>query len=338
MGGQKRCTESVLQLMGNLPTRDRAVYYGAAAVDVGEVLTSTSGGVASALSRTVLRSGGVVFGASFNPFPKVCHVCVSTEEELQRLKGSKYVESDIRGCLSKIKEYLLVGRSVLFVGLPCQVAAVYSYVGGDKDNLYTVDLICHGKPPQRLFNRWIKSLEHSVGAPIVDYKFRNKNGCAWNSEQTHQHYYCLSDGSWHPIPVKKNWYGRYFLGSSSFMDGCYKCPFARIPRIGDVTLGDFWGGEEDPRLEDFATHGLSLVSVQSVKGMLLIKMSMDLVRYIEVKEEFAVGANRQLTHPSKRPIYRNFLFRFVYAPEPIRWVCDWLLFYSGKMLKRFLCK
>ncbi len=322
----------------NKMERIAARYYGAAARSRDEVRTSSSGGIATILARQILSEGGVVFGAAFDPFPSLKHIEVTDEEGLARIKGSKYVESDIREALKRVKVCLQKGRRVLFIGLPCQIAAVYGFLGGDNPNLVTIDLICHGKPPAKLFTHWVKELEKKLGGKIVEYAFRTKQNCAWNDPKTHLHFYRLLDGRTGFVLGAENWYSRYFLGNASFQEGCYRCPFAKVPRQGDITLGDFWGGEKEPRLQKFVADGLSLVSVQSVKGQCLVASTQDVAEYIEVEGDFALKANRQLTQASSRPVYRSFVFRFVYLPPFIRKICDRLLFGSGALIRSLLCK
>ena len=309
------------------------VCYGGAARLREEALSSTSGGVASVLSRRIVDDGGVVVGAAFDPFPCVRHVCVEDIEGIVRLKGSKYVESDITHALPKIREYLKNGRKVLFVGLPCQVAAVYGFLGGDSEGLYTVDLVCHGKPPQKLFSHWARMLEKMLGGRISEYKFRDKKCCDWNDPDTHLHFYRLTDGRVGSVPFKTNWYGRYFLGSSSFRECCYHCQFARLPRVGDVTLADFWGAERDERFKRFTKHGLSLVAAQSEKGVELLEKAHQDLDLVSCSAEFALSCTGGLNHGSRRTVYRRFLYGFVYLSEPLRRLCDFVLFGSGKLAK-----
>lgn len=311
----------------------RSEYFGVVARDVEELRTSTSGGVASVLSRVMIRGGGIVVGAAYDPFPIVKHIVVKSESELGRLKGSKYVESDIRDALQLVRDMLSSGRSVLFIGLPCHVAAVKSYVGALAEKLITIDLICHGKPSQKLFSHWITQVEGLLHQKIVHYFFRNKR-CAWNDPETHVNVYQCEDGTSGTISIHENWYERYFLGSSSFRLSCYRCPFAKLPRVADITIGDFWGAWKDPRFESFVRDGISLVGINSPKGRDLFMKSECLLKAIPVSGAFACAANRQLTHASKMPIYRKFIFLFVYKPYWARQLMDKLLFGSGRMARR----
>lgn len=319
-----------------LPLRMAARYYGSSAKDPSEVVSSTSGGVASVLSRTVIRRGGLVFGAAFDPFPTVRHIAVDNENELARLKGSKYVESDIKTALRGAVKAIRDGRETLFIGLPCYVAALYAVLGRDYDNLITVDLICHGKPPQRLFTHWVAYLQRKMRCKIHNYWFRTKRECGWNDARTYQHYIQTDDGRILLIPKKMNWYVRYFLGGSSFMEGCYHCPFAKIPRVGDITLGDFWGIEHDPRFIDLIEKGVSFVSVQSSKGMDLLGQCQNDLVSIPVDADFAVQSCYHLTHGKRKSMYRKWLYRYVYLPEFIRHMCDIVLFGGGRLVRALI--
>lgn len=318
------------------PNRVEAKYYGAAARDVADVLSSTSGGVASVFARKVIADGGVVFGAAFDPFPYVRHIRVEDDAGIERIKGSKYVESDIKDALKQVKQLVNDGRKVLFVGLPCQVAALYGVLGGDNDNLITADLVCHGKPPRKLFEHWINHLQVKCGQKVVAYWFRNKSGCKWDDKEAYQHHYKLADGTIHAVPMKDNWYARYFLGGASLMEGCYRCPFARLPRVADITLGDFWGARKDDRLVAYADKGVSFVSSQSQKGVEMIGACKDMLQVVEVSTSFATKCCYHLTHCSSRPIYRSFVFCFVYLPERIRRLCDLGLFGSGSLIRKLI--
>lgn len=329
----KRCPTNV----GCTPARiTDPLCFGGAAKSEYEVRTSTSGGVASVLSRWIIESGGVVVGAAFDPFPRVRHICVGSVDGIARLKGSKYVESDITLVLPRIREYLRVGRRVLFVGLPCQVSAVYGFLGGDMKGLYTVDLICHGKPPQKLFSHWTKKLERMLGGKVSEYKFRDKQSCDWNNPDTYLNFYRLTDGRFGRVPSKMNWYSRYFLGSSSFRKCCYNCQFGKLPRVGDVTLADFWGAEHDERFNRFAKQGLSLVTTQSEKGVELVAGSNQWLDIVPCSVEFALSCNGGLNRRPYRVIYRWFLYGFVYLPDPVRKLCDLILFGGGRFVRRIL--
>lgn len=314
----------------------QADYYGGCAKNIEEVKSSTSGGLASVLARTVIRSGGVVFGAAFDPFPVVRHISVEAESEVVRLKGSKYVESDISDALRQIKPILAAHRKVLFIGLPCHVAAIRSFLGGDDKNLITVDMVCHGKPPQKLFSHWVGHLEERRQSKILDYRFRVKTDCKWNDPRTNLHSCRFSDGRMERISHDENWYSRYFLGSASFRECCYHCRFAKLPRVGDITLADFWGVEKDKRFKGMIESGVSLISVNSGKGRTLVQQAESNLELFRVSNGFALKANGGLAHSSTRPIYRNFVYLFVYANGGIVGFCDRLVWFASRFARKII--
>jgi len=316
--------------------RMKAKFYGGCAKSVDEVRSSTSGGLASVLARIVVRKGGVVFGAAYDPFPKVRHIGVEKESELVRFKGSKYVESNISDALPRVRFALAAKRPVLFIGLPCHVAAVRSFIGEGVENLTTIDLVCHGKPAQRLFIHWIQQLEASRGHKVVAYRFRVKDDCSWNDARTHLHSCTFANGKEERISSRENWYSRYFLGSASFRESCYCCQYARLPRVGDITLADFWGAENDARFANMIKHGVSLVSVQSENGDRLIAESRPSLNLVAVEKAFALNSNRGLVCPSKRTIYRNFIYAYIYRSPCVAKLCDRILFGAGAIAKRFV--
>ena len=117
---------------------------------------SSSGGIFSLLAEEVLKEGGAVFGAELKPDMRVCHTCVDNINELYKLRGSKYLQSDIGLVFRDIKEYLCSGKSVMFSGTPCQIDGLYKFLGNKPENLITIDLLCHGVPSCAVFKKYIK--------------------------------------------------------------------------------------------------------------------------------------------------------------------------------------
>ena len=152
--------------------------YAAAIKNDDEIMVAASGGIFTVLAKQVLSENGVVFGVSMeNVGGKLTpmHIDIQNENELYKLQGSKYVQSDIGMSYKKVKEYLMDGRNVLFSGTPCQISGLNAYLGKDYPNLLTVDVICHGVPSARLFQDYIKNQEKKLGGSIYSYKFRDKS-------------------------------------------------------------------------------------------------------------------------------------------------------------------
>ncbi len=147
--------------------------YACYAKDPEEHKTSSSGGVFAILARDVLAEEGVVCGAAFDEAMQVNHLCITSYEELKRLKGSKYVQSRIGNVYSEIRRFLMDGKKVLFSGTACQVAGLKNYLKRDYENLLCVDLICHGVSSPKVWERYLKELK--PGCKIVEMSFRNKS-------------------------------------------------------------------------------------------------------------------------------------------------------------------
>lgn len=121
-------------------------------------LKSSSGGVFTVLASYIFKQGGYVCGAAFDDSGKICHQVIYQENDLRLLQGSKYVQSAIGNTYKEVKNLLCSGKLVLFTGTPCQVAGLKSFLGKNYDNLITADLICHGVPSPKVFQKYIAEL------------------------------------------------------------------------------------------------------------------------------------------------------------------------------------
>ena len=146
---------------------------------------SSSGGMFSLLANQILEDGGVVFGSAFtDDFYGAEHRIAKTVDELKPLRGSKYVQSDIKQTYREAKQYLDANVPVLFTGCPCQIAGLYGYLGKDYPNLYTADLVCHGVPSASLLKTFIQEEEKKAGSKAVYVAFRDKAVSAWGDLRT----------------------------------------------------------------------------------------------------------------------------------------------------------
>lgn len=197
---------------------------------------STSGGIFIPLAKSTLEKGGVVFGCAYDENLVARHIAVEKEADLHKLQGSKYVQSDLSGIYSRVKSELKDGRNVLFSGTGCQVAGLRSFLGKDFDNLITVDIVCHGVPSPKLFEKYIGYLGSKLGEPVKSYNFRSKKrhgrGLFYDVETDN----IGKGGSGFDDP-----YYNAFLNCKTYREGCYNCRFANCDRQGDITLADFWG-------------------------------------------------------------------------------------------------
>ena len=196
---------------------------------------SSSGGVFSLLAAYILNLGGSVCGAAFDENMQLRHVIVEKQEDLAPLRGSKYLQSDTGNIYIQVKEKLKEGKPVLFVGTPCQVAAIKNFAG-ENENLYTADILCHGVPSQKSFNNYLQDAAN--GKRVIGVDFRNKK-FGWNCEHLLINF---EDDSFFQQSLKEgNAYVRAFLRNIDLRRSCEDCPFANFPRHGDISIGDFWG-------------------------------------------------------------------------------------------------
>ena len=204
--------------------------------------------------------------------------------------GSKYVKSNPVNIYSKVAKELKTGNKVLFVGLPCQVAAVKNYVK-NTDNLYTIDLICHGSPSPQLLEKFLEENKVNIHT-IENLKFRNKTAFGLESG-----YKRIS------FDAQQDLYTFAFLTSLDYTENCYSCRYATLDRVSDITLGDSWGSELS---REEQKKGISLILCQTEKGVELVKSAG--FELEEVDLDKAVTANHQLRHPSEMPDKRNTFF------------------------------
>ena len=161
----------------NLPQPD---VYGARHKDIKEVETSRSGAAFIAISDWIIKHGGAVYGAGYADHFRVVHKRATNKEERDEFKGSKYVQSDLNGVFRQVKQDLRNGMIVLFSGTPCQTAGLNSYVGKKlRDNLYLVDIVCHGVPSPYIWRDYLHYLEEKKGDEIVWVNFRDKQQFGW---------------------------------------------------------------------------------------------------------------------------------------------------------------
>lgn len=262
---------------------------------------SSSGGVFTPVAELILADGGVVIGASFEDELVLRHVEVESPLELERLRGSKYLQSELpHALLRRIRTVLASGRKVLFTGTPCQVAGLRRFIRKESPNLVCVDILCHGVPSSRLFR---KQLAHEGIPPseTTGYAFRDKSR-GWKSYSTG--------------PIPRRGIGRRrvatsdpfmiaFLRDYALRSSCYSCPFAQTSRTGDLTLGDFWGVHRSHPHLDLDDKGTSLVLVGTDKGRQILDSIGHRIFQESVPIESAFNGNPILSRPSHRPSERD---------------------------------
>lgn len=227
--------------------------------------TSSSGGAFTSIAMPIIRAGGVVFGCVMGkPDFMPHHAMAETETGLAQMRGSKYVQSDIRGAFRKCKSELEQGRQVLFSGTSCQIAGFKAFLGKEYGNLLTIDFICHGVPSPKVWQKYIDQSQNRAKSKINCISFRNKY-YSWEKFSLSLSY--DNDKLNSITPLEKDIYFKAFLGNYCLRRCCAACSFKPgRGSVSDITIADFWGiGEVRPEL--FDELGVSAVVVHTAKGM-----------------------------------------------------------------------
>lgn len=258
-------------------------------------LDSSSGGLFSVAASYIIYHGGYVCGAAYSQdYKKVEHIIISDMNELPKLKGSKYVQSNIGETFCQIESLLKQDQYVLFSGCPCQVAGLYGYLGKKYDKLYTIDLVCHGVPSPKAFRKFIEQREKENGA-IQYLSFRDKKHFGWSPSTVVQ----FENGSEYSKMRKDSSWMKSFLEFITLRKSCGQCIFAHIPRQGDLTLADFWNIDKfNPTFDD--KKGTSMVLINNSHGGVFFSEIREGLTFCEKAPlEFAKKNNAQL-HSSAR--------------------------------------
>lgn len=286
--------------------------YAAVNKDVRQLSKSASGGVFSAIADVILEEDGVVYGCAMQKddmkILKAMHIRAADKEHMKPLYGSKYVQSDMGEIYNAIEEDLNVGKTVLFSGVPCQVAAVKKKFG-DISNLLLVELICHGVPSQQMFTDYLKVLARKSGKSVERFMFKtkeNKSGLYARVEIKGRFNKVKS----RRIPCGISSFYSMFVNGDILRDSCYECKFAAKERIADLTIGDYWGIENIKDLfakciaNDYdMVNGISCVLVNTEKGLHYLKEAN--LELFESDYDSVAKENHQLYRASAKPDLRE---------------------------------
>lgn len=278
--------------------------FAAALKSESELQTCASGGAATAFTEQILSEGGIVVGCSGQDMTNVHHIIIEDFKDIDKLKGSKYVQSHISDTLMRdIRTYLVSGRNVLFIGTGCQTAGLRSFLIKDFDNLITIDLVCHGVPSQQLLRENI-SLYSDIDPDTLKFRYKDpKSGKI--------HYALNANYRTTGKRFFKKWYKDPYLGSflacTSLRKGCYKCLYSRPERQSDITICDFWGLGKNSRL--YGQNGVSAILINTANGMNLFENTANRLTFEQRTVQEAVSGNGQLQHPSAVPLERDLFIQ-----------------------------
>ncbi len=284
---------------------------------------SSSGAFFPVLAHYVLDHKGVVFGAAFDESMVLRHIAIDSLQDLFRLKGSKYLQSQLGDSYEKVKSFLNENRLVLFTGTPCQVAGLKNFLGETANrNLITVDLICHGVPSQKVYDNYLKS--EFPGQTVLNTNFRDKKdgwGGGYITTTT------TTTTCTRSLKDSEDSYLQAFFANISLRKSCYNCQFTRLPRPGDFTMADFWGVPEE--MDD--GKGTSCILVNNTHAKAIFEHIKN--RFLKVKTypvTLPVTAQPQLQrsvsmHPARDDFFsavdsmplKETLQKTVYSPKNV---------------------
>lgn len=289
--GCNRC-ETVCPTLNELNQQHCLGAYMAKNINLKERKLSSSGGMFSVFANYIIENNGLVCGAAFDGL-KVKHIIVDNKADLYKLRGSKYVQSDLGDCFEHIEKYLDNNRLVLFVGCPCQTAALRTYLKKDYSNqLYLVDFICHGMLSQSLFDDYIKYLEKKYKSRVVSFSFRDKTD-GWIESGPKIKF---SNGKIKRWPLYEDTYMQGYFSAVCMKNSCYTCKYKNFHSGSDITFADYWGCEIlDPEFYDF--YGVSAVVINNENGNLLFNNISNNIEYKAVDLENIVKYNSGLIKP-----------------------------------------
>lgn len=284
---------------------DRPIAYGARHKDIKEVEMSRSGAAFVAISDYVIENGGVVYGAGYTDYFQVIHKRATTKEERDEFRGSKYVQSNLGTTFRQVKQDLKEGKIVLFSGTPCQTSGLRTYIGKALGkHLILLDIVCHGVPSPYIWKEHLKYIEQKTEKKITGVSFRDKNIFGWRAHK--ETYEFENSGKYTYI---NNLYTYLFHKHIMLRQSCEKCHFANIKRPSDITLADFWGWEKTDRNINVDNKGISLVFINTAKGMSLFEKISHNLNYVETEISNCLQPNLKSPthiHPKRDSFEKDF--------------------------------
>lgn len=262
---------------------------------------SSSGGAFSIISETFCDENYVIFGATYDENFNVFHDHVDCLENIDRFRKSKYVQSSINNSYRKVLEYLKQNKKVLFTGTPCQISGLKQFLKKDYENLLCVEIICHGVPSKKVWNKYLEYIGKKYSSKITNINFRQKveNNGEYNSRNIK---ISLENGKEIIEDSTKNLYLRGFHNKLFYRDSCTICKFADPVRYADITIADCWGIEDVDSSID-VHKGASLVIINTKKGIKIWNKIKSDISLFELNLDFAESSNEQFSKPTK--VHRN---------------------------------
>lgn len=267
-------------------------------------MKSSSGGIFPELARSVIEEKkGCVVGVKYDENMKVVSSIADNMEDVKAFYGSKYVKSDFEGIFPKVKQLLSENRTVLYSGLPCECAALRSYLMKDYENLFICEILCHAAPSPKIYNQYLDYLKNKFKSRVVNLTFRNKSTgwlihkCSMIIE--------FESGKILSVNARRNNYFRAFLNDYISRPSCSSCEYTFTNRVGDLTIGDFWGiKDSEPSM--FDDKGVSLLTINNDRGRKIWDNVKE--KFIYKESDAATAFRKNHSKPSQFKLERMEVF------------------------------
>lgn len=300
------------------------------------IASSRSGGIFTALSDKILAQNGVVYGCILSNEFGAEHVRAEEYDTRNLMRGSKYIQSKMGNNFRNVKIDLDLGRSVLFTGTSCQIDGLIKFLGKKYDNLFCVDIVCHGVPSPKVWKAYLKWYEDKIKSKIVAVDFRNKTEYGWRD---HIESIYFENGQIKNSKI----FTTLFYRHNILRPCCYECPYKSLVHPGDITIADYWGIEKAaPEFDD--NKGVSLVLLNNDSGEKLFeKVKNDLI-WKETRIEDSMQAPLQAPFPKpndREKFWTDFLtkdFNYVIKKYANISIVYRIMRKIKKCLKKFLRK
>ena len=266
--------------------------------------SSRSGGIFTAVSDYILENHGVIYGCILNEEFRAVHVRATDKRERDKMRGSKYIQSRLGDTYQSVKSDLEAQKLVLFSGTSCQIAGLRKYLGKEYNNLFCVDIVCHGVPSPNVWFAYLDWQKKRAGSEIETVDFRNKKDFGW---RRHVETVFFKNGK----KVNSTVFVMLFCGHAVLRPSCYVCPFKSVMHPGDMTIADYWGIEKAaPEFDD--NKGVSLVLINNETGKRLFETVKPRVRWKATKLEDSMQEPLRAPFPepaNRRTFWNDFALK-----------------------------
>lgn len=270
-----------------------------------KLINSSSGGIFCELSQYIIENGGVVYGAVYDNKWTVYHERATVLSQLQKFRGSKYVQSDLRDIFKSVVTDLKSNKLVLFSGTPCQVVGLKKFLHKDYTNLITCDLICHGVPSPLVFKDYISLIQKKRKNMVTYINMKDKTE-GWGKQSLRIYY---EDNTSEQGTSLSYLWNKVFFSNLALRPSCYTCKFVDYNRCSDFTIGDYWNiNKFHP--EFYNKDGVSLILIQTNKGLDIFNAIKEHLTYRPLM--YGEYPQESLEQPVEMPLLRDYYWKDLY--------------------------